>query len=62
MSNKKEEPNAASQRIASLSKDPDNSPSSRSSTSSWYFFVIIKSAICKLRHACVDVADEVNHR
>ncbi|CAI6345551.1 unnamed protein product [Macrosiphum euphorbiae] len=35
MSNKKEEPNAASQRIASLSKDPDNSPSSRSSTSSW---------------------------
>uniref|UniRef100_A0A2S2PF96 Receptor-type tyrosine-protein phosphatase N2 n=1 Tax=Schizaphis graminum TaxID=13262 RepID=A0A2S2PF96_SCHGA len=35
MSNKKEEPNATSQRIASLSKDPDNSPSSRSSTSSW---------------------------
>ncbi|KAE9544527.1 hypothetical protein AGLY_000068, partial [Aphis glycines] len=29
MSNKKEEPNATSQRIASLSKDPDNSPSSR---------------------------------
>lgn len=45
MSNKKEEPNAASQRIASLSKDPDNSPSSRSSTSSWYFFVIIISTI-----------------
>lgn len=35
MSNKKEETNATSQRIASLSKDPDNSPSSRSSTSSW---------------------------
>ncbi|XP_050543023.1 receptor-type tyrosine-protein phosphatase N2 [Daktulosphaira vitifoliae] len=35
MSNKKEEPSVASQRIASLSKDPDNSPSSRSSTSSW---------------------------
>lgn len=35
MSNKKDESNATSQRIASLSKDPDNSPSSRSSTSSW---------------------------
>ncbi|XP_025411109.1 receptor-type tyrosine-protein phosphatase N2 isoform X2 [Sipha flava] len=35
MSSKKEETNATSQRIASLSKDPDNSPSSRSSTSSW---------------------------
>lgn len=34
MSSKKEE-NATSHRIASLSKDPDNSPSSRSSTSSW---------------------------
>lgn len=39
MSNKKEESNATSQRIASLSKDPDNSPSSRSSTSSWYFIL-----------------------